>query len=367
MSAILPLEAEPYIDRSSVVQTLRNLTEAVGRGELPVSVVATFAKIAEKGSDPRFAKTRPVPLRMREMIEANPDLPPRQVVYRGLEEGLWTWEDVERFEANAEALSQARKKPASRGVYLTRNRRTRGKLPKTGNMFVPKMALDAVCSRDLCDGAKACLSVLMTLCGKAETVVTYTSSIATTLGRTARTVRNYFVALERAGLIERTAGRHPNTVKIRITALCRPEPYKEPDDIKAFRLARKSANPVIRDMADAVVLASWRVYRDLFPEEGRRKEISAFNPESESYAPVSPAKTVPASYARPSMSPPTSHSSLYRHPGLPPSAKAHARWLSGTFATTPPSGNGIHGFGEERKALSSASSSSFEKMALAVK
>lgn len=312
MSAVLPLEAKPYIDATSFSQSLRNLAEAVEQGVISASVVAAYARYAENGAELRFSKTRSIPLLMKEMIEANPDLPARQVIYKGFNEGLWSWDDVANYEANSATLSQTRKKPAARGVYLTRNRRSRPMLPNTGSMFVPKMALDAVCSRDVSDGAKACLALLMTLCGKAGVVTTYTSSIATTLGRTTRSVRNYFQQLESAGLITRIPGKQHNTVKITVTDLCRPEPYKEPADVRAFKLARKSQNPAIRDMADAVVLASCRVHRAEFGQETWRKEISAFNPESESYAPFEPEVRPKSVMRAVSLSAPTSHSKLYR-------------------------------------------------------
>lgn len=313
MSDPLPLEAEQYVVPGCIPDSIRNLTAAAERGEFGYSVIAGFLSAVERGRDPRFAKTRPVPMRMREAIEANPDLPPRQVIYKGLQDGLWSWEDVETFERNAEALSAARHRPQPRGVYLTRGRRVRRRPPDTGGQFVPKMALDAICDWRICDGAKACLAILLARAGKADCLVTYTSSIATQMGRTARTVRNHFRQLEEAGLIRREPGGHPNTVKVTILPPCRPEPYVEPLDVKAFRLARRCSNPAIRTMADAVVLASWNAYRpELCPQEGR-KGISAFNPTTILKGETGEGE---GPRPRPHLSPPTSHSTLLKR--MPP-------------------------------------------------
>jgi hypothetical protein len=148
-------------------------------------------------------------------------------------------------------------------------------------MFV-KMNLDVLCRFGICDGAKACLGLLMALAGKRRSsmITTYTSSIATTMGRTARSVRNYFIALERAGLITRTAGRDPNTVRITISPDCKPEPYAEPEDAKAYRLVSRSSNPLLRMLAFSVASAGKEAFPSEFRPDGRRKEISAFNLES---------------------------------------------------------------------------------------
>lgn len=311
MSGALPAEAEQYIVAGSIPETVRSLTSAAERGEFAWSVVASFIRDAERGRDPRFAKTKPIPMRMREAIEAEPDIPARQVIYRGLEKGLWTWEDVETFEANAQALSAARHKPEKRGVYLTRSRRTRRRPPDTGGQFVPKMSLDMVCNHQISDGAKALLALVLARAGKSNTLVTYTSSLATQIGRTARTVRNHYRQLEEAGLLRREPGKHPNTVKLTVMPACRPDPYVEPMDMKAFRMARRSPNPAVRALADATVLASWKAHSDQLVPQDRRKEISVFNLDSK----VDSATVPYAPGSHPLMaalSPPTTHSTLFR-------------------------------------------------------
>ncbi len=278
MSAFLPDHARAYIDSDDLLGSIQKLTTALEAGDIDLSVLKGFVNAKASGNPIRFQKTKPVSLRMLDEIRNHPHEEPRRVIYRGLHEGLWTYDDVERWEQNNEVLSTARKTSVSKGTYLTRKRRARSRLMNVSDQFVPKLALDVVCKHDLPDGAKACLALLLSLAGKKSDVVTYTSSLATMLGRTPRTVRNYYVALEECGLIERRPGRHPNTVHIRIADHVRPAPYVEPKDVAAYKLASRSSNPVLREMAETVVAFSARVHSvQLRPDEGR-KVISAFNP-----------------------------------------------------------------------------------------
>lgn len=278
MSRSLPIEAERYVDPTSTIASIRAMTDAVERGELEMSALLGFVKAAGNGQAPRFAKTHPVPLAILEAIRANPELPARKVVYRGVAQDLWTMDDAARYEENEARLSESRRPAVRTGVYLTRTRSRPRTVPKTEGMFVPKMDLGVYARHPaVCDGAKACLALLLSLAGKARDLVTYTSSLATTLGRTARTVRNYFASLETAGLIVRRPGKHFNTVHIAISDECRPAPYSEPVDIKAFRLARGSTNPALSMMAMAVVCAAQEASPEAFATSDRRKGISPFN------------------------------------------------------------------------------------------
>jgi hypothetical protein len=281
MPSYLPVELEQFVNPASAYDSVRNLTQAAERGEISLSSVASFIRATERGDDIRFSRTRPIPLAMKEAIERRSDLLPRQVVYMGWKEGVWEWEDVEAWENNQSVLHDARTTPR-KGVYLTRDRRRSPRKANLANMFVPKMNLEVLCRFGICDGAKACLGVLMALAGKrrSSTVVTYTKSIATSMGRTARSVRNYFIALEEAGLITRTAGRDPNTVRITISPECRPDPYQEPEDVKAYKLVARSSNPVLRMLAHSVAAAAMEAFPSEFRPDGGRKEISAFNLES---------------------------------------------------------------------------------------
>lgn len=313
MASYLPIDLEKYIDPSSAFASIRNLTAAAEAGEIPLSSVASFVKACERGEDIRFSKTRPIPMAMREAIERRKDLLPRQVVYAGLKEKLWEYSDVEAWENNQSVLSEARS-PARRGVYLTRNRGVSRRTPRTEGRFVPRMSLDALCKVDICDGAKTCLALLLSIAGRESTILTYTSSIATELGRTARTVRNYFIALERAGLIVRTAGRDQNTVRISISADCRPEPYREPEDVRAFKLAVRSSNKLLRMLAFSVSSAAMSAFPSQFAEDGRRKEISAFNPESNILYAHESFDAAATQEVRRKQLGPTTHSDLIRHP-----------------------------------------------------
>jgi hypothetical protein len=315
MPSYLPIELEQFIDPASAYSTLRNLTAAAEAGTISLSAVATYVRAVERGEAIRFSKTRAIPLAMKEMIELRKDLPPRQVIYKGLAENLWSEEDVEAWENNQATLSEARHRPAPRGVYLTRGRRTRPKKPRTEGMFVPKMSLDAVCSFQISDGAKTCLAIILSLAGKSNTVTTYTASIAKRMGRTPRTVRNHFIALEAAGLIVRTPGRDPNTVKITINSICRPEAYREPDDVRAYKLARRSGNPALQLLAFTAASAAMEVFKEEFRLPEGRKEISSFNPESISFL-LRPEATATSSSPKPTRQiGPTTYSDFHRpHP-----------------------------------------------------
>jgi hypothetical protein len=277
MSDFLPACARAYIDDGDKIVSIQRLTAAVATGDIDIGVLKTYVDATAGGRSVRFQQTKPVSLIMLEHIRAHPNEEPRRVIYRGWDQKLWTYEDVEQWEMNNSVLSNARKTSVSRGAYLTRKRRVRRALAKVSEQYVPKMAMDVICHRDLPDGAKACLAVLLGLAGKKDEIVTFTSSLATMLGRTPRTVRNYFIALEECGLIERRAGSSPNTVHIRIKPISKPEPYQEPKDITAYRMARRSANPILREMAETVAAFSWKVLQAApAPREGR-KVISAFN------------------------------------------------------------------------------------------
>lgn len=281
MSSYLPESLSQYVDPNSTYTTLRNLVAAAESGAVDLSALTAYARAAAKGEAIRFSRTKPIPLVMKEAIERRRDLEPRRVVYMGLEENLWGWDDVEAWETNEAVLRESRLKSSPRkGVYLTRGRRTSPRMPKTEGLFVPKMSLDAMCSFKISDGAKACLALLMSIAGRESTFTTYTCSIASRMGRTARTVRNHFIALEEAGLIVRTPGGKPNTVRITITEMCRPEPYKEPDDVRAYKLARRSNNPALQILAYTAASAAMQAFPAEFRLEEGRKEISAFNPES---------------------------------------------------------------------------------------
>jgi hypothetical protein len=314
MPSYLPAELERFIDPASTFATVRNLTAAAEAGEIGLSALTAYVRAVERGEAIRFSKTRSVPLAMMEMIERRKDLHPRQVVYLGLNEGLWEYEDVEAWENNQTVLSDARqKRTATRGVYLTRGRRKVSIRPKTKGMFVPKMSLDALCSFDVSDGAKACLGILMSLAGKEDTFTTYTVSVARRMGRTARTVRNHFIALEAAGLIVRTPGRDPNTVRITITDECRPSPYREPDDVKAYKLARRSGNPALQLLAFSAASAAMEAFPAEFRLPEGRKGISAFNPESISFLLQAPSSDAGSSrLARRQHLGPTTYSNFQR-------------------------------------------------------
>lgn len=278
MSSTLPMEVERYIVAGNPGDSIRSVTAAVERGEFGYDVLKMLVHAIASGREPRFAVTKPIPARILEFVKSS-GLPPIQAAYVGVRDGLWAMEDAETFVQNHEALSLSRKRVEQRSVYMTRKKRAHRNIPSTEGRYA-KISLDAVLNGQVCDGAKACLALLVSLAGAGNRVVTYTKSLATQLGRTTRTIRNYFIELEAAGLIKRSPGKQPNTVKIEIDELCKPEPYKEPLDIAAFKLARRSSIPSIRKIAESVTLMFWNAHKEELCPEGGRKQISAFNSES---------------------------------------------------------------------------------------
>lgn len=297
MSNALPAKLREYIVDGDPLRSIKAMTLAVQADEIELSDLKAFVDVVSSGREIVYQQTKPVSLLMLEQIRANPHEEPRRVIYRGLAEARWTYEDVERWEENNGVLSNARKTSVSRGVYLTRKRR-RTPLARVSDQFVPKLALDVVCHRSLPDGAKACLAALLSLAGKKDRVVTYTSSIASLLGRTPRTVRNYFIALEECGLIKRRPGKTANAVDITIMPSVRPEPYQEPKDITAYRIARRSSNPALREMAETVAVFAWKLHMASPCTEGGRKQFSAFNLISKIKEEMpKPSGTGPTSYS----------------------------------------------------------------------
>ena len=281
MTRYLPASLEPYVDANSRFETIRNLVAAAERGEASLSDVSSYIRASEAG-EPKYSRTRPALLEIAEAVRSDPETEPRKTVYAGLADGRWGWDDVEAWETNRTVLAEARRRP-TKGVYLTRGRRTRPHAPDVDGMYVPKMSLEAVCHAGVSDGAKACLAILMSLAGKHAAFTTYTSSVAARMGRTTRSVRSYFAALEGAGLITRTPGKRPNTVLIAISERCRPSPYQEPEHVAGFRLACRSSDPAVRMLAYSVARmgrSTEEVETDL---QDRRKKFSAFNLESDSY------------------------------------------------------------------------------------
>jgi hypothetical protein len=94
--------------------------------------------------------------------------------------------------------------------------------------WVGQISLDPVLDWTLSDGAARCLQLVVSLAGGAgRSLVTLTSSIAKQLGRTARTVQNYWNALADAGYIERTFDRRSGLVTVTATDLVKPPPLPE--------------------------------------------------------------------------------------------------------------------------------------------
>ncbi|MCS4089799.1 hypothetical protein [Rhizobium sp. BK176] len=333
MSIALPRETKQYVDPSSTTKSLRQLCDAVDAGAIDVSALVAFAKIAGTGETPRFKVTSPLPVTMLDAIKGKTKEEQNKAVYVGFGDGLWTWEDVENYENNKAALGEKAAKPRqTKATYRTRKAMPQVRRPNVDNMFTPKVSMEALTRPGLSDGAKQCLILLVGLADKDDTLTTYTTSLATMMDRTPRTIRNYYVALEEAGLIFRRPATHYNTVHITLHPDCRPPKYEEPRDVRAFKLARKSSNPALHLMAMSVVIASVDAHSDAFTTSDRRKEVSMFNLESNSLKkklgdnPVlgAVATATPKRHYS-GLSAPTTHSTLLLDPKRPVNAERPGR------------------------------------------
>jgi hypothetical protein len=270
---------------------------------------------------------------MLEAIRGKLEEEQNKLVYVGYGDGLWTWEDVENYENNRAALKEKAKPRPAKATYRTRKTIPQVRRPNVDNMFTAKVSMEALTRPGLSDGAKQCLLLLVGLANKDDdTLTTYTTSLATMMDRTARTIRNYYVALEEAGLITRRPAKHYNTVHITLHPDCRPPKYEEPRDVRAFKLARKSSNPALHLMAMSVVIASVDAHSDAFTTSDRRKEVSVFNLESNSLRkrlgdnPVLSAATAATPKRTYSgLSAPTTHSTLLLDPKRPVNAEKPGR------------------------------------------
>jgi hypothetical protein len=67
--------------------------------------------------------------------------------------------------------------------------------------FVPATSLRPTVDYNLCDGAARLLTLLVKLCGTERRIETYTISLANQIGRTTRTIQNYYKQLVQAGYL----------------------------------------------------------------------------------------------------------------------------------------------------------------------
>ena len=89
--------------------------------------------------------------------------------------------------------------------------------------FVRPLSLDPVLDWNLSDGATRCLQLVMSLAGGAGKVfVTLTCSVARQLGRTTRTVQNYWNDLTAAGYLLRSFDRKTGLVSVTVTDAAAP-------------------------------------------------------------------------------------------------------------------------------------------------
>jgi hypothetical protein len=120
--------------------------------------------------------------------------------------------------------------PQGRLRLPPRTRRDRwDERPETpSGRWVCAMSLDPALDWGLSDGALRCLTLVLAGAGGiGRAFVTLTSSIAKQLGRTRRTVQNYWNELVSAGCIRRTFDRRSGLVTITVTEMVAPPPMPE--------------------------------------------------------------------------------------------------------------------------------------------
>lgn len=138
-------------------------------------------------------------------------------------------------------------------VYRTRRAGLRPKPAGRPTQFIPKIALDTMLDTDLSDGAKVTLAVVLALAGKADRLVTMTASLATQRGCSARTIQNHLNALHQAGWLKYMWDHRKGLVTLLIAPHARPKPY-EPGEMEMLTdIARKSAEPEVREAFQVVV------------------------------------------------------------------------------------------------------------------
>jgi hypothetical protein len=153
-----------------------------------------------------------------------------KIVAVGAQGGAWdVWEGLEALR-DLEAPTPCGAPPQPRLRLPPRTRLVRWEeRPETPcGRFVRAMNLDPVLDWSLCDGAVRCLQLVLSLAGGAgRPFVTLTSSIAKQLGRTARTVQNYWNQLAGSGVIKRTFDRKTGLVTVTVTKAVEPPPAPE--------------------------------------------------------------------------------------------------------------------------------------------
>jgi len=175
-------------------------------------ILADLIRSAVAGTDPEFRQ---------------------KVVAEGATAGLWDlWEGLEALaqlypQKPARTLARAAErlveKAARRRPPLTRRCRWDERPQAPSSRFVRAVSLDPVLDWTLPDGATRTLQLVLSLAGGiGKPLQTLTCSIARQVGRTARTIRNHWIALEAAGWITRTLDRRTNIITVTVTEAARP-------------------------------------------------------------------------------------------------------------------------------------------------
>lgn len=250
----VPKEAHEAIQGLEGNDALDALIKGAVSGLWPIEAVATWRAAQRNGKEVVAQVLRPLPEAMQRALAAADKDSKGIIVMRGMKDGLWSPTDVDAYFANQRAYHQRRLAPSKRDmVYRTRRSRLRPKPTIRPSQFVPKIVLDTMLDVDLSDGAKVTLAVVLALAGKSDRLVTMTASLATQRGCSARTIQNHLNALHAAGWLKYMWDHRKGLVTLLIAPHARPKPY-EPGEIEMLTdIARKSAEPEVREAFQQVV------------------------------------------------------------------------------------------------------------------
>jgi hypothetical protein len=94
-----------------------------------------------------------------------------------------------------------------RRSYMTARRRPLDERPRIARRFVPRHSLAITLDADLCQGARNCLSYLLSLPRKGLVVHTSAGQVAHAFGVSDRTARRWLLALDDQGYLARMPGQ----------------------------------------------------------------------------------------------------------------------------------------------------------------
>lgn len=187
--------------------------------------------------------TTAMPAAARAAIRGLPADRAQQVLALGITAGHWGWEALEAFSSSRATPVP---EPRPRLPAKTRLARWDERPAAPCGRFIMKRSLDPTLDWGISDGAARCLDLILSLAGKDLSLVTFTSSLARQLGRTSRTVQNYYRALVEAGYLLHEFDRDSGRVTLTLTEAVRVPAYKPQTHERLHDVARRSRSPKLR-------------------------------------------------------------------------------------------------------------------------